>query len=249
MRRRILSLGLLALASVPQLGAQQLDTASPGKSIIVVTGSASKSVAPDAVTIRLLVSSLEKRPGEAADVVDEKSTAVVQAIEALGVADLTISSIGYGVGPQWDYTADRERKFRGYRAQVTIKVETGSLDETGRIVEAGLTSGAGQMQGVRYTSTRMDQARRDALRAAVDAARLDASAMAEAAGGTLGRLLLLTTERADPPPGIRLQAGTVAMSAGATDRRTQGIQITPEDLTVTARVESRWLFSSPSFSE
>jgi len=239
-RSRILALALLVSAPVSQLGAQQLDAPPDGPSVIVVTGGASMSVAPDAVSISLLVSSLKKRPGEATDAIDEIADSVVQAIQALGVDDLTISRIGYGVAPRWDYTADRERKFRGYGAQVTIRVETGSLAETGRIVEAGITSGAGQMQGVRYTSTRMDQARRDALRAAVEAARLDATAMAEAAGGTLGRLLLLTTERTEPPPGVRLEAITVENT---------GAQITPQNLTVSARVESRWLFSASSATE
>lgn len=242
MRRQILSLCLLALVLVPSLGAQERDTEADQPSVIIVTGSASRSVPPDAATIRLLVSSLERRPGQAAEATDEKADAVVQAIEALGVSDLTIARIGYGVGPQWDYTGDRERKFRGYLAQVTIRVETGSLDATGRIVEAGISSGAGQMQGITYTSSQMDEARRETLRAAVEVARLDASAMAGAAGGTLGKLLLLSTERTEAPPGVvALQA-----SRGATER---GIQVTPEALTIVARVESRWLFSPGSAFE
>jgi uncharacterized protein YggE len=241
-----MNLGLLLFALVPEAFAQQPPT-SDERSTIVVTGSGSISVPPDGVTIRLLVSSLEKRPDDAAERIDEGSDAVVAAIEALGIDGLAVSRVGYSVNPDWERRANGERKFRGYAGRVTIRVETGSLGATGQIIEAGIASGAGQVQGISYSSSQIDEARRQALAAAVEAARLDAQAMAAAAGGTLGRLILLTTERTEPPPGLRLEAITVETSRGATVRG--GTEITPEDLTVSARVESRWLFSSESGSE
>lgn len=240
MGTRVMIFGMLMACSAPSIVAQVTDTESSDASIIIVTGYASESIPPDGVTVQFLVSSLEDEPGSAADETDTKANAVVNAVQALGISDLAISRIGYGVGPDWDRTTSGQRRLRGYVARVTIRVKTGFLDATGRIVEAGISSGASEIRGIEYSSSRMDESRRTALRAAVRAARSDAVAMAEAAGGTLGRLLLLTTEKSDRPPGVRLEALTVG--AG-------GSQITPEDLTVSARVESHWLFLGSPISE
>jgi hypothetical protein len=239
--RSAVALLVFTFVSATGIQAQTADDTPEGESsVIVVTGSATETVPPDGVTIRLLVSNLKDSPKEAADATSEQANAVARAIEALTLDDLSISRVGYGIGPSWQYNADREREFRGYASRVTILVETGMLEEAGRIVEAGVSAGANEVQAVNFTSSETDEARRDALRAAVESARLDASAMAEAAGGRLGRLLLLTTQRLDPPPGVQLQALRVETNRGQT---TRGTELTPQDLTVTARVESRWEFA------
>lgn len=242
MYRPAVALLLFALAGATNIEAQATDASEMAPSVIIVTGTAAETIPPDGVTIRLLVSNLTDSPKKAADATSEQADAVAAAIEGLGIDELSLSRVGYGIGPDWRYTADREREFRGYVSRVTVQVETGALEEAGRIVEAGISSGASEVQAVHFTSSETDTARRDALRAAVEAAKLDASAMADAAGGTLGRLLLLTTQRLDPPPGVELQA-LVATNRGATAGATQ---LTPEDLTVTARVESRWEFTAGS---
>jgi uncharacterized protein YggE len=81
----------------------------------------------------------------------------------------------------------------------------------------------------------MDEARRTALKAAVEQARHDAEAMAAAAGGELGRLVFLTSGLVQgfPDRGIELGGGTVAARA---------TEIRPADLTVSAFATGRWEF-------
>ena len=81
----------------------------------------------------------------------------------------------------------------------------------------------------------MDEARRTALKAAVEQARRDAEAMAAAAGGELGRLVFLSSglvqgfnDRA-----VELAGGSVVARA---------TEIRPADLTVSAIATGRWEF-------
>ncbi|MEP6507818.1 MAG: SIMPL domain-containing protein, partial [Gemmatimonadales bacterium] len=85
----------------------------------------------------------------------------------------------------------------------------------------------------------MPNARRDALKAAVAQARLDAESMAEAAGGSLGRLVVLSTGMAQESYAVQ------DMGVQLTGLREQvGVPtaIRPTDLAVIAVAIGRWEF-------
>ncbi|MEN8374305.1 MAG: SIMPL domain-containing protein [Gemmatimonadota bacterium] len=223
----------ILLFALPAVGVAQAP--EPETPTVVVTGSSTQTVPPDMVTVSFSASRVEDSPGDAVDGTAELAEAVISALGAMGLADLEIERIGLAVSPHWEHKRNGDREFKGYRANTTVRARTHILGETGRLVNAGTDAGA-TIGGVGYSSSsEMHALRRLALASAVAAAREDAAAMAEAAGGRLGPLLLLTTDRLDPAPGI----GPVAIQAL---RAGDTFMLDPQNVAVSARVQGRWEF-------
>jgi hypothetical protein len=141
-------------------------------------------------------------------------------------------------GPRWSYEEGRRGRRTAYESVNTFRISTGNLDDIGLYFDAALDAGATSVSTVEFAPQDIDRARRDALEQAVKAARADAEAMARAGGGTLGELLLLSTEQASPSR-FGLEEIVVTARRSELDESTELI---PEDIEVTARVEAQWRF-------
>lgn len=204
---------------------------------IVVEGSGEVQVAPDRAT---LLFSIETRAAAAQPAAEEnarRQERALRALEGAGVGRDALSTISYGVQPEWDWT-ERKRRLIGYVAQTTIRVRTRELDQVGVIVDAALAADVNRVDEIRFEISEPEVVRRDALGAAVRNARAAAEAMAAAAGGSLGRLLVLTT-RGDPSPPRPVASAERAMAMSMEDAETQVI---PGEQTVYASVTGRWEF-------
>ena len=100
---------------------------------------------------------------------------------------------------------------------------------------------ATEVSGVQFLASNTDDARRTAMTEAVRQARADADAMARAAGGTLGRLIVLNSGGISQPfynagGNVQIRGATLASDTG------NPTTIVPGDLTVTAQVFGRWEF-------
>jgi uncharacterized protein YggE len=199
---------------------------------VTVTGSAEVTVPPDAATLSIAIRNVSPSPAEAASKTSELTKAVRAALAQMGVPESAIRQTGYWVGPNWEYQ-DRVRTLSGYAAELTVGVKTGELSQIGKLVEAAVGAGATEIGHIKYTSTVLPQARREALSGAIAQAQLDAAAMAEAAGGTLGTLQYLTTED-EGRPGVVIRGGS------ANPANTQVQMATPQDMTIRATVKGQW---------
>ena len=160
--------------------------------------------------------------------------ATMKALAAAGLKSDQISNSSYNVVPDYEFSAN-SRKQIGFVASNGIRVEVVNIADVGKIIDAGLSGGATQVASAQYSGEKMDEARRNALRIAVEEARRDAEAMAAAAGGELGRLLSLTSSSATPNP-RDFEMARVAMGTAG------GTAISPNDLTVVAIASGRWEF-------
>jgi len=163
---------------------------------------------------------------------------VTAAIEALDLALDSLRLTGVRIGPNREYTPQGPRD-EGYFAERSLRVTTDELSDVGRIIQAAVGAGATQIDHVAYSSTEEEAARREALRRAVEKARGDAEAVAAAAGGRLGPVMLLSTQDVSiPRPMYRME-----MAAADAPRGGEALP-EPEDLTVTAFVQARWGFAA-----
>ena len=160
--------------------------------------------------------------------------ATMKALTGAGLKSNEISNSSYNVVPDYDVTLSG-RKQIGFVASNGIRVEVANIAEVGKIIDAGLAGGATQVASAQYSGEKMEDARRSALRIAVEEARSDAEAMAAAAGGQLGRLLSLTSSGTAANP-RDFELARVATSAYG------GLSISPNDLTVVAVATGRWEF-------
>ena len=186
---------------------------------------------------RAIVSFTVQAKGEtAARAASENARLVASTIRALNAAGRKAEDISnslYNVGVDHD----NRGKPIGFVATNGIRVEVPNIEDVGRVIDAGLAGGATQVASTQYIGAGMEEARRNALKAAVDEARKDAEAMAAAGGGQLGKLLNLTSGGTVGAP-IREAYLTSAVATGAmvpTDIR-------PSDLVVIAVASGRWEF-------
>ena len=91
-------------------------------------------------------------------------------------------------------------KVSGYVARNSVRVEVLKLELAGVLVDAALAKGATNVMGLQFYSSRAAEARREALVRAVKAARLDAEAMALAAGYQLGALIEISSSGPSEAP-------------------------------------------------
>lgn len=145
------------------------------------------------------------------------------------------------VSPRWEYDQKTRRQKRdGYQADNTIRIETALLGQLGSFIDAALEAGASDISQVDFSVTDADSARRQALAQAVTNARSDAEAIANAGGGTLGRLLQLSTEGTNTPLGAVFREVAVSAPNRAADATTT--QVMPPQIKITGNVVAIWEF-------
>lgn len=225
---------LLLFTASAEAGAQEVRP-TPDRAVVMARGEGEVTLAPDRATVFITVRTVAERPDQASTRNRAAAEAVTGALEALGLDSLR--STGVRIGPNREYTPEGPRD-DGFFAERGLRASTEDLADVGKIIEAAVGAGATQIDNVSYSSSEEERARREALGKAVDNARADAGAVAAAAGGHLGEVLLLSTEGVNVPrPMYRLEA--TAMQA---DQRQELPE--PEDLTIHASVEVRWAFEA-----
>ena len=110
---------------------------------------------------------------------------------ALG-AKAEIRTMGYSLNPNYQYPRPGgQPTISGYTASNTVQVSTDDLAGLGKLIDAVTEAGATNIQQLQFTLKDESQARAEALRQAVAAARSNAEAMASGMGLKLGRVLSL----------------------------------------------------------
>jgi uncharacterized protein len=207
-------------------------------------GDGEAKIAPDRATIYISVQNRARTSALAGSENATKVAAVLDAIRKLGIAREQITTANYSVNPSYRYFPDARRpELTGYDANNTVQVEVRALEMTGRVIDAALGAGATNIGGVNFFASQLDATRRVALGNATSDARMNAEAMAKAAGGTLGQLLTLTTQEVSRvmfAQDENLRGRAMAVSATAAAEPTP--ISTPSEQTVNAHVTGRWQF-------
>lgn len=209
---------------------------SPARPEIVVRGAGEVRIMPDRATIQFAIESRGEEPGTAAADAAARQQRTVEALRAAGVAEDDIATMSYSVMPEWEYDKHRNRVLKGYLAFNALRIETEELDRVGEWIDIALDAGVNHVNAVDFHPSDVDDARRQALAAAVEQARLDAETIADAVGGRLGRLVNITLEGPVRPLGATLERAQFADSPAA------ATQLTPGEQLVTAGILARWRF-------
>ena len=153
---------------------------------ITVFGSAISRIAPDIASLKVSVTRLEQKPGEAFAKARQGSQTVQEClrkarISEFGASRLTLSQAHRYIG--------NENKFIGYQATVSFHIMLTELDRMEEILTDLVSAGANEVNGVAFETTRLKELRAEARRKAVAAAREKAANYCLAAGVTLGAVL------------------------------------------------------------
>jgi uncharacterized protein YggE len=205
------------LATPPGLKAAESDVEQP---VIVVSGEADASMAPDIAIVALGVTKLEKTAREALDANNKAMAAVLHALKDQGIADKDMQTSGFSIQPQYAYpeNGDGTQKppmLTGYQVSNLVTVRLRDLTKLGTILDQAVTLGVNQGGDIRFTNDNPEKTVTEARTAAVKAAFAKARTLAEAAGVKLGRVLKITEDvaRPEPQPVMRMQMAKQASDA------------------------------------
>lgn len=157
--------------------------------VLKVTGSATVTLAPDTVTIRLGVNTKDQNVQTAQQQNAQIMEAVKQAIFALGVEEKDVITDYFNVYNTTDYSADGQPKKEYFVIEHMLRVTVRDLNQVGAVLDAAVNAGANQSSGIEFSSSKANEAYQKALARAVEDAAMKAQIMAAAAGKQLGDLL------------------------------------------------------------
>jgi uncharacterized protein len=231
-----LSLSACSMAiDVSAVGAQSF---SPGPTArepeITASGHGETHLAPTFAVVMIGVTTRAGTAAEAATQNAAKVASTLAAVRQAGVAAEDLTNQGYSIEQAYE---ENGRRRGGFTARNTIRARVNSVDRVGEVIDAAVGGGAGEINSVQFGAPNIEDARRAAMTEAVKQARADAAVLATAAGGTLGRLITLSSSSGIPGYGsVQLEAVVVTSASSVPT------VISPRELTVSAQALGRWEF-------
>jgi len=157
---------------------------------ITVNGESRLQVAPELATITLGVTEEAEQAAVAMAAVSDSMGAVIARLKDAGIAAEDMQTRQVSMHPVWSqdrsYDSGGRREITGFQASNTLMVRVRDLDRLGPVLDAVLTAGANQFQGLSFgvedPSAIADQIRGEAVKDAIRKAQQ----LADAAGMELG---------------------------------------------------------------
>lgn len=182
----IIAAGAVAAGWAAAAWTQPADARPPP--VIRISASAEVSVSPDRAVVRLGVLGEGADAAAAQGRVNATMAAILDAMRALELPDRALRTSDLSLYPV--YADQRARSgdepqpptIVGYRASNVVSVEVAELARIGEVIDAGIEAGANQLQGISFSARNDAGARAQAMRLAIEEARIQADAIAEALG-------------------------------------------------------------------
>lgn len=183
---------------------------------ITVTGQGEVTAKPDMAMIRLGVQTQAETAEQAQQVNAQKMDAIINTVKRLGIADKDLQTSTISIRPV--YRSERmpngESTIVGYEASNIVSVRITDLSKVGPLLDQAVANGANTARGIQFGMQDDSALRREALKKAVDDARVKAEAIAEAAGRNITGIESVTEESFSFPT-VRQAMDTFAVAEGA----------------------------------
>ncbi len=186
-----------------------------------LTGLGEVKSAPDIAVISTGVVSEAKTAREALTLNNKAMASVLQTIEAAGVAKKDIQTSSFSVQPKYKYSKrassgeQEPPRITGYTVSNSVTVIARDLEKLGPVLDAVVSSGVNQMNGLSFSIAEPEPLRNEARKLAVADARTRAELYAQAAGVSLGKILSISEGGGHTPPQPALRRA--AFEAAAAD--------------------------------
>lgn len=156
---------------------------------VTVTGKAELKVVPDIAYLSVSIETSGNTAKSAQSANEKALKAVNQALRETGNIDINkdIRSTGYYVQPNYSYNdLLNTSRITGYTAVHSLEIATRNLLGMNELIEGTIDAGVNRVDGIRLDTEKKEQYEVQALNQALDNAKRKASALAQAAGRTLG---------------------------------------------------------------
>lgn len=182
---------LIAAAVVVATMASAAVAATPYRQISV-SGQGSVEAAPDMATISIGVTHQSDVAGDAMAQTSDAVIAMLERLEGMGVLPKDVQTQNLSLNPVWSNKPSDQgniRQITGYVASNSLSVQVRDLSRLGTIMDAVITDGANDFNGLRFSIQDADPLMAQARAAAVKDAMDKAQQLSEAAGVSLGPVL------------------------------------------------------------
>ena len=201
---------------------------------ISVTGSGIITTTPDMASMTLGVM---QEAQTAAAALDAMSAAMDGVLAQLRGADIEAADIQTGalrLDPRYsDYVEGQARRVTGYAASTDVNVRVYELENLGRVLDMVVRDGANQMNGLRFDVADPAPFLKAVRQAAIADAQDKAQVYSQAAGVTLGPVMLISE---DGNPG-----GPVPIMAEmAFDSASRSVPISAGEMSISANITMVW---------
>lgn len=187
MQFRLWIIPALAMAlCAPQLAAAQ--TTLPPR-VITMSGHGEARAVPDTAMLSAGVSAQASTAAAALAANTTRMQAVLAALKKQGVPDKDIQTSNFSISPQYANGNGQTPHVTGYQANNQVEVRLEDVSKLGVTLDALVTAGANQMNGVSFSIRNDTALLAQARAAAVAEARAKAETFAKAAGVSLGAIL------------------------------------------------------------
>ena len=212
--------------------------------LVSVTGSGEVKAQPDMAYVTLGVEARKPTLAAARTEVNAAVERLLALTRELKIEPKFVDSTRLQVQPdyRWDEKASKQ-VLLGYVVNRQIEVEVHDLDRLGTLLEKSVSAGVNQLGGARLDSSRRKELEREALTKAVDDARLNADALARAAGAKLGLVQSISAAGTMPVPMYAQKAMSVAAAPPMADEADQSYQ--PSEMKFTANVSAQFELLMP----
>lgn len=151
---------------------------------ITVVGKSGMEATPDVAKVSLGVSSRAATPSIAREENTAAINATLAALAEMGIEEKDIQTTNMNMWNNYDSNGN----LTGYRMSTDLTVYVRDITKAGDVVDAAITAGANELNGVSYLLSNEDEMYNTALADAIALARTKAEVLAEAAGKTVGQV-------------------------------------------------------------
>ena len=201
---------------------------------INVTGTGTVTATPDMAHITLGVVQEANTAAAALDAMSMAMDAVLDNLRAAGIAPEYMQTGTLRLDPRYsDYAEGKAREVIGYSANTDVNVQVYDLGSLGMVMDAAVLDGANQMNGLRFDVADRAPFLTGARQAAVADAVAKAQVYTQAAGATLGPIMMISEgqDNSGPMP---------MMAEMAFDSASRSVPIAAGEMSISATISMIW---------
>jgi uncharacterized protein YggE len=203
---------------------------------IVSTATRTTRIAPDRVTLYLMIEGSGESPAEASQRASQKLDAVTGAVQKFASGRDAMSTVPYGVSPAQNipgYPGSSSQT--SYLARYVVRIQPSRVDQTTSLAAAAIAAGASASSPPLFEASSADSVRRLRYAEALTQARRDAESIAAALGGHLGAVIEVSSTGGFNP-------GANSSYVSFMNRYEFAGPVQPPEVVVTATVTVRYRF-------
>lgn len=182
---------LVSAQGAPDSVAASSNRAAEKETTLSVSATGRVERAPDYLDVVIAVVQYDPSATKAQAGAEARMAKAIAAVRALNLKNLDLKTGTVALSPRYEpqNRFDEARTIVGYQATISLRVRTTDLDTASKVIDAGLTNGANQVEGVSFGIKEALEAREEAMRLAGKAAKRKAQTLAESLDLKLGRVV------------------------------------------------------------